>query len=699
MKGIGAKGAAKLIQEWGSLDALLEHADEVTPTRAKNALASGRDDATLSRTLATLRTDAPVEGDFPEWALQEPDAEALRELFTRCGFTRLLDTLDGPAAAATQAPVELAVETIRDASGLGEVVGNLEARGRAPLVLVADGEGVVGVHPVALAFAIGDDRAAVLPFGPGGLSLAETLDALRPVLEGEGAVPWSAPDAKRTMGILAEHGLDLAAPGFDITIVGHLLDSSAMRGLPVLAQQTLGREVRPFEAIAGKGAKAKPASELPIEELVDWAGEWVAALDALEAPLVARLHTDELWPLYDEVERPLSAVLSRMERTGVRVDEPRLEALSEEYDAELARIEAGIYELAGEEFLISSPKQLQKILFEKLKLPVIKKTKTGYSTDESVLEQLASQHDLPAQILAYRRLAKLKSTYVDALPPLVSAQTGRVHPTFNQLGAATGRMSATNPNVQNIPIRTEEGIRIREAFIPAEGMTLLSADYSQVELRILAHFSEDPRLIEAFRAGGDIHRETAAEVWEVAPEDVTPDQRARAKAVNFGIIYGLSAFGLANQLGIATAEASETIQTYFERYAGVRSFLDATLETAKEQGYVRTLLGRRRYLPDLASRNRVLRQAAERMAVNTVIQGTQADLIKKAMLEISARLDADWPAVQMILQVHDELVFEVPEAEADGAGQAIRDVMESVFPLGVPLSVDVGTGRHWREAH
>jgi DNA polymerase-1 len=698
VKGIGAKGAAKLIQEWGSLDALLEHVEDVTPPRAKSALTAGADAARLSRTLATLRTDTPLEGDFPDWAIQAPDTEALRELFTRFGFTRLLDALAAPAGAAP-ARHALEVELVRDGVALAGVVAALRKAGRAPLVLVADGEGVVGVHPVALALGLGDDRAAVLALGPGGVTLAESLDALRPLFEGKQALPWSAPDTKRVLGVLAEHGLELPAPTFDVGIAGHLLDSSSMRGLPVLAQQTLGREVRSFEALAGKGAKAKAASELPFDELADWAGEWAAALEVLEAPLLERLRQDELFPLYDEVERPLTQVLARMERSGVRIDEARLEALSEEYDRDLARIEKEIYTLAGEEFLVSSPKQLQKILFEKLKLPVIKKTKTGYSTDESVLEQLASQHELPAQILAYRRLAKLKNTYVDALPPLVNAQTGRIHPTFNQLGAATGRLSATNPNVQNIPIRTEEGIRIREAFIPAEGFTLMSADYSQVELRILAHFSEDARLIEAFRSGDDIHRETAAEVWEVAPEDVTPDQRARAKAVNFGIIYGLSAFGLAGQLGIATAEAQETIDTYFARYAGVRRFLDATLAQAKEQGFVRTLLGRRRYLPDLASRNRVLRQAAERMAVNTVIQGTQADLIKRAMLDVSDRLDRDWPAVRMILQVHDELVFEVPTADAAGAGDAIREVMEGVIPLGVPLAVDVGTGRHWREAH
>jgi len=411
------------------------------------------------------------------------------------------------------------------------------------------------------------------------------------------------------------------------------------------------------------------------------------------------MERDGLSTLCDAVELPLTGVLARMHRTGVRIDEPLLGKLSEEWGLRLEGIEAKIYELAGERFLVSSPKQLQKILFEKLKLPPIKKTKTGYSTDESVLVQLASKHDLPAEILAYRRLAKLRSTYVDALPPLVNPATGRIHPTFHQLGAATGRVSAADPNVQNIPIRSEEGIRIREAFIPAEGKALLSADYSQVELRILAHFSKDQSLVDAFECGDDIHRRTAAEVAGIDLDDVSDDQRAHAKAVNFGIIYGLSAFGLANQLGIASAEAQQTIDAYFARYRGVRAFIDETIECARERGFVQTLLGRRRYLPDLASRNRTLRQAAERMAVNTVIQGTAADLIKKAMVDLVPAIDEADLDAEMILQVHDELVFEIPPAEVDALTELVVERMEGVWPLRVRLRVDVGVGANWREAH
>ena len=348
---------------------------------------------------------------------------------------------------------------------------------------------------------------------------------------------------------------------------------------------------------------------------------------------------------------------------------------------------------------MSSPKQLQVILFEKLGLPILKKTKTGYSTAENVLEQLREHHALPGKILAWRKLSKLKSTYIDALPPLVNERTGRIHPSFHQLGAATGRLSASNPNVQNIPIRGSEGARIREAFIPADGRVLVSADYSQVELRIVAHYSGDTSLIEAFRDGDDIHRRTAAEVAGIRQEEVTDDQRARAKAVNFGIIYGSSAFGLSQQLGIAAGEAQETIDAYFTRYEGVRRFLDETTAQAKEDGFVRTWMGRRRYFPDLGSRNRMLRQAAERMATNTVIQGTAADLIKKAMVDVDRGLVERGLAATMILQVHDELVFETSEAEREALSALVREKMEGVAELSVPLTVDLGVGQNWREAH
>jgi len=701
VKGIGDKGAAKLIQEWGDLDTLLANAEKVSAKRAREALLREADEARLSKKLATLHDDVPLDVDYEDFAVVEPDREALRALYTRLGFTRLLESLDAGSDETPTAPAatDVRVDVVREAGALAALVKTLQERSFVPVVAVVEGENAAALRPVGVALGVAPEHAAYVPLSPEGPAAPELAEALAPALGEGGAVAWVAADAKGVQSLFAENGAELALPWFDVDLAAQLLDPSGARGVSTSAERELGRSVRSWEELAGRGAKAKAASELPIEELARWAAEQACAVGALQAPLAGRLEAEALVSLYEEVELPLTRVLSRMERVGVRVDEAVLESLSIEYEAQLRTIEQEIYRLAGEEFLVSSPKQLQAILFEKLKLPAVKKTKTGYSTDEGVLEQLALQHALPERILAFRRLAKLKNTYVDALPPLVNEATGRIHPTFNQLGAATGRLSATHPNVQNIPIRTPEGVRIREAFVPAEGNRLLSADYSQVELRILAHYSGDESLIDAFRRGGDIHRETAAEVMGLEPNEVSDDQRARAKAVNFGIIYGLSAFGLANQLGLSTAEAQQTIDTYFARYRGVKHFIDGTIEQAKRDGFVRTFLGRRRALPELRSRNRALRQAAERMAVNTVIQGTAADLIKKAMLAVDRSLEEQGLRGRMILQVHDELVFEVPEKDAPSIAQRIGSWMRDVLPLGVPLAVEVGQGRNWREAH
>ena len=706
VKGIGEKGAAQLIREWGDLETVIEHGAEIGAKRARDAIVSQSETARLSKRLATLRADVPLDLGFEDLRRREPDRAKLQELFERLGFTRLLEALraegESEGSQATDASPELRV--VRSPEELDALVRALRQLPCIPLLSVASVAGPLAGEPVAVAVALASEVAAYVPIAAAGapapaLAIDTVVERLRPLLGSPGAVAWIGRDVKGTQRFFAEHGCELAVPHFDVEIAGHLVDAASGWTLAALAARLLGTRLRTWEELAGRGAKAKAASELPLEEVAEWAGGEACAVRALHAPLAKRLEEDGLLELFEQVELPLTRVLCRMERTGVRIDEAKLEELSREYRDQLEWIESEIYALAGERFLVSSPKQLQRILFEKLGLPVIKKTKTGYSTDENVLEQLALQHELPLRILAYRRLAKLKNTYVDALPPLVNEKTGRVHPTFHQLGAATGRLSAANPNVQNIPIRSDEGVRIREAFIASEGHSLLSADYSQVELRILAHYSGDESLIEAFRCGEDIHRRTAAEVAGIDPNDVTPEQRARAKAVNFGIIYGSSAFGLARQLGIAAGEAQETIDAYFAHYRGVRRFLDATISEARERGWVKTLLGRRRYLPDLRSRNRVLRSAADRMAVNSVVQGTAADLIKKAMVEIDAALEAGGFTARMILQVHDELVFEAPESELESLEAMVRERMEGVLPLRVPLVVDVGVGRNWREAH
>jgi DNA polymerase I len=707
VKGIGEKGAAELVREWGSLERLLENAAQVKAKKAREALLAHADDARLSKRLATLVSDVPLPLELAALARVEPDRAALAALYRRLEFTRLLEDLQqemAPAPAA--APPPLALTVAADAAALASGALALAQCERIAVVLVGDPEeGGLVPDPAGIALAGEGVPALYIPIGGGsllsaaGLPFAQVAEALRPLLAGPAARAWLARNTKRVQTLFAEADVPLPLPAFDVELAAFLIDPSLQRGMPALANAWLGRDHRAFEEVAGRGAKAMPAGELPVETVSRWAAEEASVLLALAPLLSARLAADELAPLFDDVELPLTGVLSAMEREGVRVDEAKLLELSREYERELIALSGRIEALAGEPFQVNSPKQLGQILFEKLKLPVVKKTKTGYSTDESVLEQLAAHHDLPAAVLAWRRLAKLKSTYIDALPPLVDPKSGRIHPTFHQTGAATGRLSSSNPNVQNIPIRTPEGVRIREAFVPSEGRRLLSADYSQVELRIVAHYSGDESLIEAFERGEDVHRRTAAEVNGIAPEDVSADQRAHAKAINFGIIYGSSAFGIANQLGIAQAEAQATIDRYFARYQGVRRFLDGTVEKARAQGFVRTLLGRRRYLPDLASRNRALRQAAERMAVNSVIQGTAADLIKKAMVEVAEALATAGLAARMILQVHDELVFEAPPGELEALTRLVRERMEGAYALRVPLRVDVGSGKNWREAH
>jgi len=721
--GIGEKGAAKLIAEWGDLDTLLQNAAQVKAKRAREALLRGAEAAHLAKRLAALRDDVELPVALAALMRRPPDRDALRALYQRLGFTRLLAELDAeaPQAAAPPAPPREQV-AVQIAATESELKASLQKFANAEAVAVA----LVGdAAPLGIALAAGPQRACYIPLSggapqaalgaqpesapeesPAPLKLNPALRQLRALFEGAAARPWIALDSKRLQTLLATAGVQPALPHFDAEVGAFLVDPAARRTLPALCESWLQRALPDWQSLRGSGAKARPFSEVPLADAAQLAGGEACALFALAPLLRAKIADDGSATLFDEVELPLTRVLSRMESRGVRVDAAKLRELGQEYAAELKHIEARVFELAGEEFAVASPKQLQKILFEKLKLPAAKKTRTGWSTDESVLEQLAALHALPAEVLAWRRLAKLKSTYVDAILRLLPAQRagadsrgGRIHPIFHQTGAATGRLSASHPNVQNIPIRTEQGIRLREAFIPAEGCVLLSADYSQVELRVMAHYSADENLLAAFARGEDIHRRTAAEVNGVAPEAVSDSMRAAAKAVNFGIIYGSSAFGIARQLGISQGEARRTIERYFQRYQGVRRFLDDTVARAREAGHVRTLLGRRRYLPDLRSRNRALRQAAERAAVNSVIQGTAADLIKKAMVAVDAALIARGMESQMILQVHDELVFEAPEAEAAALSALVRECMEQVCELAVPLLVEVGSGANWRGAH
>jgi DNA polymerase-1 len=562
---------------------------------------------------------------------------------------------------------------------------------------------------VGVSFAVEPGEAAYVPLAhcypgaPEQLDREEILAALKPLLEDPGRRKVGQ-NLKYDMSVLANHGITLRGIAFDTMLESYVLNASAGRhDMDSLAERYLQHHTIHFEDIAGKGAKQLTFDQIPLEQAGPYAAE--------DADITLRLH-QALWPRLEQtpplgdvltgMEVPLVSVLSRMERRGVRLDRKMLGIQSAELAKHMHSLEQQAYGIAGRSFNIGSPKQIGQIFFDELKLPVIAKTPKGApSTAESVLQDLAEQgHELPQVILQYRGLAKLKSTYTDKLPDLVNRDTGRLHTSYHQAVAATGRLSSSDPNLQNIPVRSEEGRRIRQAFVPEPGWRMLAADYSQIELRIMAHLSADKGLLNAFAAGADIHRATAAEVFGVdSPDAVTPEQRRSAKAINFGLIYGMSAFGLARQLGIERADAQEYVDLYFARYPGVKAFMEGTREKARAQGYVETLFGRRLYLPEINARNQQVRAAAERTAINAPMQGTAADIIKRAMLAVDAWILNDAPAVHMLMQVHDELVFEVAAPEMDTANRQIRRLMEGAASLEVPLVVDIGIGDNWDEAH
>ncbi len=683
VKGIGEKTAQALIQKFGSIDNLLAHLDEVEgmglrgARRIRESLAREADQAKMSRELARLRCDVAVEVTLDDLRLQSPDYAALRPLFAELGFQSLLGQV------APRAPTKSGTTGwVEDRVGLETLLRSLANVERIAL------EPVVGGDPAAveaLAIAFNENEACVVRLsaegGPSAADLAPLLAAERPRKVGG--------DLKRAAVLLARQGVDLRGIDFDVGVASYLVNPSRQsHRVEDLALELLGRSLvtglDESPAAAGEAAAERARSCLPLETV-----------------LARRLAEQGAEALFREMEMPLVTVLARMERRGVRVDLGLLGAIGAEFEGRLAALLREIYALAGVEFNVSSPPQLREVLFERLKISSrgVRRGKTGLSTDVDVLTRLAHEHPLPAKILEYRSLAKLKSTYVDALPALVDPATGRIHTSFNQTVAATGRLSSSEPNLQNIPIRTEEGRRIRAAFLPATGCRLVSADYSQIELRVLAHMSGDETLISAFRAGEDIHRRTAAEVFHVAPETVGSDQRRVAKVINFGILYGMGPSRLAKELGISFEEAEKHIRNYFARYPGVSEYIRTTLEEARRLGYVTTLFGRRRYIPDLASPQGGVRQFAERMAVNTPIQGTAADLIKAAMVRIDRRLQELGGRASMILQVHDELIFDVPEGEVPQVVESVRQEMEGAARLRVPLEVDVRVGSNWAELH
>jgi len=704
---VGPKTAAQLLEAHGDLDGIYEHLDSVTKKSVRAKLTDHRDDAFLSRELVTLRDDLPLSLDADTLAYDGGDQERLRALFRELEMTRLLEQLE---ASVPSGPVEEAAavvaELVTSDAGLRDLARDLREAGRFSIQTLVDDplrDPIVG-----LVFARRSDEAFLVPTGGPMLKdpvsperLAETLG---PVLA-DGAVGKSTDDVKRDLVALRRLGLELDGPVFDTMLASYLVDPERHgHGLDDLARGELRRELpRPDRAeTVGKGRRtpAKVAlATVRSSRLRETVGPRCAALAEIADALRRRLADDELEGLYEDVELPLARVLARMEDAGIRLDSALLEGLSTEVTAQIRQLEARSFELAGHEFNVGSPRQLETVLFDELGLPVLKRTKTARSTDHEVLEDLSVEHELPAVILEHRQLSKLQSTYLEALPAAVDPTSGRVHTRYNQAVAATGRLSSSDPNLQNIPIRTELGRRIRHAFVPREGWRILAADYSQIELRLLAHLSQDAELVDAYTTGEDVHVRTATALFEVAPEEVTREQRGQAKTVNFAVIYGQTQFALARNLRIERREAKRYIDAFFTRYEGVRRFMEETIDEAKRTGETRTILGRRRRLPDLQSRNRTLRGAAERMARNTPIQGSAADIMKLAMVAVQRRLDDAGLASRMLLTVHDELVFEAPPEEVASLETLVRKAMVGVVEMRVPLEVDVGVADTWGDAH
>ncbi|NOT58130.1 MAG: DNA polymerase I [Deltaproteobacteria bacterium] len=702
--GVGEKTAIKLIHEWHDLDNLLQHADEI-PGKLGEKIRANVDLARVSKTLATLQRDVPIHVSLPDLAIEEPDTPQLAALFQEFEFRRLLAdlkvSLDAPAPTAEPADTGI-YETVRTAKQLEEVLRAIREAKTFCLDTETTSLNPLEAELVGVSLAIEEKKAWYLPVGHNTLDAApqltreEVLPALRSLLE-DSTLSMIGQNTKYDAMVLAQFRLWPRNFGGDTMIASYLLDPNKRHNLNDLAWEHLQYRMVTYESVTDGGKKN--FADVSVADATRYSGEDADITLRLAHQLFPRVQAEDMGQLFTDIELPLALVLAKMELTGIRIDTQFLASLSTEFGEHRRRLEKDIYEAAGEEFNLASPKQLQVILFDKLGLPRGKKTTTGSSTDSSVLEALAEQYPLPTKILEYRGFTKLQSTYVDALPKLVQAKTGRVHTSFNQTVTVTGRLSSSNPNLQNIPIRSEEGRRIREAFTPEPGQILLSADYSQIELRLLAHLSGDPVLMESFQQNQDVHARTASELFQVPIPEVSADQRRQAKTINFGIIYGMGALRLARSLGIPTKTAQTYITQYFARYGRIKSYMDGIVSEGRERGYVTTLLGRRRYVPELRSFNQQLASAAERAAINTPIQGTAADLIKMAMVAIDRRLTHEQLQTRMLLQVHDELLFEVPELELERVKALVREVMEGVMSLRVPLRVDIGTGRNWAEAH
>ncbi|CAI0881455.1 DNA polymerase I [Serratia quinivorans] len=740
--GVGEKTAQGLLQGLGGLDVLYANLDSIATLSFRGAktmaakLEQNKEMAYLSYKLATIKTDVELDLTCADLEVSAPDVDVLQQLFKQYEFKRWLADVEagvwlegkkGAGVKATsaakssasavaetgKAPAEATLSqegyvTILDEDTFTEWLEKLKKAEVFAFDTETDGLDTLTANLIGLSFAIAPGEAAYLPVAhdyldaPTQLDRAHVLATLKPLLEDDKALKVGQ-NLKFDMSLLARYDITLRGIAFDTMLESYVLDSVGGRhDMDSLSDRYLGHKTVTFEEIAGKGKKQLTFNQIALEQAAPYAAEDADVTLQLHLAMWPQLkESAELLTVFNQIEMPLLPVLSHIERTGVLIDQSILAAHSIELTKRLAELEIQAHELAEEPFNLASTKQLQAILYEKQKLPILKKTPGGApSTNEEVLAELALDYPLPKVILEYRGLAKLKTTYTDKLPLMINPVSGRVHTSYHQAVTATGRLSSSDPNLQNIPVRNDEGRRIRQAFIAPEGYRIVAADYSQIELRIMAHLSQDEGLLKAFAAGEDIHRATAAEVFGLPLDKVTNEQRRSAKAINFGLIYGMSAFGLARQLGIPRGEAQRYMDLYFERYPGVLEYMERTRQQAASQGYVSTLDGRRLYLPDVSSSNGMRRKAAERAAINAPMQGTAADIIKRAMIEVDAWLQAqEKPLVRMIMQVHDELVFEVHESVLEESNQRIRELMENSMALAVPLKVDVGVGANWDEAH
>jgi len=738
VKGVGEKTALELLQRYGDLDGVLAHAAEIPGKRAREAVSQYADLARLSRELVTIRRDVPVPLDLDALRVRSPDTARLTELCAELEFRSLIPRLEQLAtirAEPTRAPQPTPPysppslppppspppATSASAPQVVDDPGQLEAviaECRAAALLALDTE-TTSLFPlraelVGMSLAVGPGRSWYLPFAhvapdgelAGGVAPcnlpALASDALRPLralLEDPG-VPKAGHNIKYDWLVLRRVGVELAGVAYDSMLASFVLDPGRRsHALDELARDRLGITLKTYGELVGKGRSERPFAAVPLADAARYCAADSETVLLLRDAFQGELVDHQLLRLLETIEIPLVRVLVEMEWHGVLIDRERLGEISRAFGKELVELEGAIQRAAGTDFNLNSTPQLRSLLFEKLQLPVLKRTKTGPSTDFEVLEQLAAMgHEVPKLLIEYRELSKLRSTYVDALPGYVNGTTGSIHTSFNQTGAATGRLSSSDPNLQNIPVRTPRGEAIRRAFVAAPGAVLLTADYSQIELRLLAHLSGDAAFVQAFEQGGDIHRQTAAIIFGVPQDQVTPEMRSRAKTINFGTIYGQGSFALSRQLGITQEEAKEFIRAYFARFSGVRAWLDRTVAAAREHGYVETIFGRRRYVPELRDRNFNIRAFGERTATNSPLQGSAADLIKIAMIRIDRALAEQRLATRMLLQVHDELVLEVPEAEQGIASGLVKRHMETAAVLRVPLVVSVGIGRNWVDA-